>query len=207
VHPSSFSRTPNLVLKFARRGLSGTVRVWYRPSSGPREAGFGAIPDIGLDRGVRRFPIVKAEVRSGGRGYENLFGWIQVVAHLDHKGRIRNFDPDVFPMMAGQAVPYALFGFLPTLYDAPYWPERPRIHWRADSYLCSMVVRKPSREPIDPIAGFRWGFKIALPGGDPELLPLEVVGAREWSEASGLLRTAFPTWRFGSWRRGHRRPR
>ena len=92
-----------------------------------------------------------------------------------------------------------LAGYLPTFWDAPFWPDRPQLHWRADLFLCPIVVRRPSEEEIVPIAGFRWGFTIASNGGEPKSLPLEVVGREAWSESLPRLKFWFPSWRFAEW--------
>jgi hypothetical protein len=180
-------------------GRAGHVRVWYSASRGPEESGFRAISDIGADPRSRGFPIFRAEVSSEGHGYENFLGWVQAVAHLAQDGSLDDWSPDTIPALRKEAVPYAAFGYLPTFFDTPFWPERPRLHWRADAFLCSFVIRSPSTEPIEPILGFRWGFRIAEDGREPELLPLDPIGRREWSDILPRLRSTFPDWRFADW--------
>jgi hypothetical protein len=102
-------------------------------------------------------------------------------------------------MLRDRGVPFAVMGYLPAFFDASFWPDRPRIFWRADLFLCPITIRRPSEEEVTPVAGFRWGFKIEQAGEAPELLPLETVGEGAWNESLPNLRFWFPSWRFGSW--------
>lgn len=196
MHEPFFSTEPSLSREFAWGQNQVKVAIWYASNSGPGESGFRAIRDIGLDVGVRKFPVFKAQLESSGFGYENRFGWIQIVVHLREDGSIEDWSPDPFPVMRDRGIPFSEFGYLPSLYDAPFWPERPKLHWRADTFLCPLPTRKTSEEEILPIAGFRWGFKIPRTGDEPVLLPLEVVGREAWIESLPHLRFWFPSWRF-----------
>ena len=204
MHEPCFSEPPTLVRELRLDNAKTRLSVWYGTNTGPEDTGFGIIRDIGLDPRVRGFPVFKAELESSAFGYANWFGWVQVVAHLREDGSVEDWSPDPFPMMRDRGVPFSVFGYLPTLYDAPFWPERPRLHWQADTFLCTLVIRKPSEEDIVPMAGFRWGFRIAKDGGDPELLPLESIGGAAWEETLPRLRFWFPSWRFAEWPRESR---
>lgn len=199
MHEPCFSKEPRLVRDLQMKNHKVQVSIWYGVNTGPEDSGFLAIRDIGADPRVKGFPVFKAQVDCSAFGYEDWFGWIQMIVHLRTDGSIEDWSPDPLPMMRDRGVPFAEFGYLPTLYDAPFWPERPRIHWRADTFLCPLVIRRPSEEDILPLAGFRWGFTIPKQGGEPELLPLEGIGAKEWNVSLPQLRFWFPSWRFARW--------
>ncbi len=201
MHEPCFPETPSLVQEIDHAGTRIRVAVWCGTTSGPGDTGFGIIRDIGLDPGVRGFPVLKAEVDSTGCGYANIYGWLQVIAHINADGSVGDWGPDSLPALRDRGVPFCSVAYHPTFYDAPFWPERPQIHWRADLFLCPIVVRRPSEEDIVPVAGFRWGFKIAQSRGEPELLPLKTLGARERGESLPRLKFQFPSWRFGVWSR------
>ena len=199
MHEPFFSKEPSLVRELDHDGLGVRVSVWYAPNSGPEASGFDIIRDIGMDPRVRGFPVLKAEVDSSGHGYANVYGWIQGIAHLRADGSVEDWSPDSIPALRDRGVPFCVLSYHPTFYDAPFWPERPQIYWRADLFLCPIVVRRPSEEDIVPLIGVRWGFKINQSGGEPELLPLEVVGSAAWGEALPRLKFWFPSWRFSEW--------
>lgn len=199
MHEPCFPKDPTLVRELKCEDRTIRVSVWYGVNTGPEDTGFGIISRIGLDPRVRGFPVLKAQVESTGYGYANQFGWIQVVARPRKDGSIEDGGPDSMPMMRDRGVPFIEVGYLPTFWDAPFWPDRPRIHWRADLFLCPIVVRRPSEEDIVPLAGLRWGFKIATEGGEPEPLPLETIDRKTWNEWLPHLKFWFPSWRFGDW--------
>jgi hypothetical protein len=196
VHEPFFAQAPTLVRHVDFEGRRIRVSVWYAPNSGPEASGFGAIPYIGLDPRVRGFPVIKVEVDSTGQGYVNWYGWIQVIAHLREDGSYEDWSPDPIPALRDRGVPFCALGYHPTIYDAPFFPGRPRIHWRADLFLTPLTIFRPAEEDIVPIVGLRWGFRIHQPGGEPELLPLQVVGSAEWDEALPHLKYWYPSWRF-----------
>lgn len=199
MHEPCFSEQPVLTHELLYEGKTLRVSLWYGVNTGPEETGFGILRSVGLDPGVRGFPVLKAVVESSGHGYANEFGWIQVVAHLRSDGSIEDWSPDPIPMMRDRGVPFAIAGYLPTFFDAPFWLDRPQLHWRADLFLCPLVFGRPSEEEIVPLAGFRWGFRIGSDGGEPELLPLETVGREAWTESLPRLNFTFPGWRFSAW--------
>jgi hypothetical protein len=199
MHEPCFSDAPTLDKEFDHDGRKVRLSIWYGANTGPEDSGFGQIRDIGLDQRVRGFPVLKAEVDSSGFGYANVYGWIQYIAHLGPDGTVEDWSPDSIPAFRDRGVPFCVLGYHPTFYDAPFWPERPKLHWRADLFLCPIVVRRPSEEDIVPLAGIRWGFKIVTDGSLPEFLPLEPLGSDSWNEALPRLRFSFPSWRFGEW--------
>ncbi len=199
MHEPCFSDQPALVRELDHEGRKVRISIWYGANTGPDDTGFGIIRDVGLDPRVRGFPVLKAAVDSSGHGYANVFGWIQVISHLGRDGSIEDWSPDPFPMMRDRGVPFMLAGYLPTFFDAPFWADRPQLHWRADLFLCPIVVRRPSEEAIEPLGGFRWGFQIPSQGAEPALLPLEEVGHGAWAESLPRLRFWFPSWRFAEW--------
>lgn len=199
MHEPCLPEQPNLIHDVDYDGRKVRVSIWYGVNTGPKDTGFEIIRDIGLDPGVRGFPVLKAQVDSTGHGYANVFGWIQGIAHLRPDGSSEDWSPDSIPALRDRGLPFCVLGYHPTFFDAPFWPERPQLYWQADLFLCPIVVRRPSEEEIVPVAGFRWGFKIAKDGGEPELLPLETVGREAWNKSIARLEFWFPSWRFAAW--------
>jgi hypothetical protein len=197
VHERCFDSRATLVEKFEHDGVEGVVNVWYGANTSPIDTGFAAIRDIGAGPQVRGFPVIKAEVKTSGHGYANVYGWIQVISHLRSDGSVEDWSPDSIPALRDRGVPFCVLGYHPTFWDAPFWPGRPRLHWRAELFLCPMVVRRPTEEEVVSVAGVRWGFTIAREGADPKLLPVESVGGDAWRDAAPRLRDWFPGWRFG----------
>ena len=154
---------------------------------------------MGPDLRAQGFPVLKACVESTRNGYENVLGWIQVVAHLAPDGSVEDWSHDALPALRDRGVPFVTMAYEPTFFDAPFWPERPRIDWRADLFLCPVVIRHPFDEPIRPLTGVRWGFTIPHDGGDPRLRPLEQSTSDHWSESLPRLRSCFPDWKFSEW--------
>ncbi len=191
-----FAERADRVLSFPLEGRTATVRAWYGTNTGPQDTGFGAVRRVGNDPRVRGFPVLRAEVEADGRGYENLFGWLQYVLHLAPDGALEDWSPDPLPMFRDRGIPFGSVGYLPTFFDAPFWPERPRLHWVAELFLCPIRVGRPAEEPIDPVLGLRWGFRIREHGGEPERLPLERLGTAAWADARPRLEFWFPGWRF-----------
>jgi hypothetical protein len=199
MHEASLPKEPSDAREVEWRGRKVRVLIWYGVNIGPEDTGFNIIPDLGRDPSVRGFPVIKAAAVSSGYGYENNLGWIQVVAHLDDGGSILDWSHDSFPALRDRGVPFVVFGYNPTFFDAPFWPERPKIRWRADLFLCPLVVRRRSEEAIFPLTGFRWGFEIASEGDAPRVSPLVAIGHEAWGESLPRLRFAFPGWRFAEW--------
>jgi hypothetical protein len=196
MHERCFTEEPTVVRDADWRGRKLRVSMWYGANTGPEDSGFGVIRDIGMDPRVKGFPVLKAEVDSSAFGYENEFGWIQWIVHLGPDGSVEDWSPDSIPALRDRGIPFVCMGYEPTFYDAPFWPDRPKLHWRADLFLCPIVVRRPSEEEIEPLVGLRWGFRIRAVGAEPEILPLEEVGLQAWAESLPRLRFWFPSWRF-----------
>jgi hypothetical protein len=195
MHERFFTSEPTRTLKAEHEGATVTASIWYAANSGPEESGFRAVPHVGHNPPVKGFPVMKVTLESSGHGYENNWGWLQLVEHIRPDRSVEDWSPDPFPMVRDRGIPFVTFGYLPTFYDAPFWPERPAIHWQADVFLAP-IVREPTDEHIRPVLGFRWGFRIGNAGTEPELIPLEVLGADAWLNHLPHLRSWFPDWRF-----------
>jgi hypothetical protein len=199
MHEVSFSTQPTMIREMGHQGRNVRISIWYGANIGPVDSGFGVLRDLGPDPRVQGFPVIKASVESSGHGYENLYGWLQGVAHLQPDGSAENWSPDSIPSLRDRGMPFCVLGYHPTFYDAPFFPELPSLHWQADLFLTPLVVRRPSEEEVLPLAGFRWGFKIPAAGRTPEILPLETVGKAAWAESLPLWRFWYPSWRFADW--------
>ena len=103
---------------FDWRGATGTVQVECIPNDDPDEYGTPVSAAVG-------FPVCTATVRYPRRGYNAMFGWVQLVRSTDNASAGERFEMDPFGLFADAPSPYCWFGTEPTLFDAPLAP-RPR---------------------------------------------------------------------------------
>jgi len=184
--------TPALTLPFHLRGHAGQVRVFYEPNTDPSHWGFPFLElpfDIALARG---FPVCRAVVDYGGEGYTAVMGWVQVVTVTDTRGVRASVD--VAPMHWQADTPFAEYGYLPTLFDAP-GPNPPRSDetWVAESFLCVVPDVARSRR-VRAVTGFRWGY--ALEAMRPTPVAVEPAGETDWHRCLEPLRQRYLAWTF-----------
>lgn len=186
-----------LDLDFAYRGSRGQVRVHCGAVSDPLR--------IGQSADAKGFPVCKATLQFEGRGYNAFFGWIQLVRSTDNETEGRSFEVDPFQPFQDCPSPYAFYGLLPTLFDAPSRPERKEIRWRAHSFLATTPLEEEmfgalTNRRVVPITGFSWGFDIDRLGTF-HLYGPERVHSDDWSQHLPVLRAQYPKWKFeDSWR-------
>jgi hypothetical protein len=135
-----------------------------------------------------------------GQGYHNWLGWIQLVNERDPKGASISSAHDPIWFLQGKEVPYCAVGYAPSFFDAPSRPARRAVLWEADLFLCSVptistIDGRPDA-PLEPLAGVRWGFRIASDGEAPTPIAPRWTGDWAWASWVPVLRRAFPTWRF-----------
>ena len=145
---------------------------------------------LGCRSAARGFPYT-ASITHPARGYAAALGWIQLVRSSDGSSRGASFEMDPFEPLHPVPHPFACFGFLPTLFDAPSRDPLRDMDWTAHSFLCCLG--------LDPrhacaILGFSWGFVIGTGAitvrGPDALLP------RDWDAHRGLLAHDYPSWSF-----------
>src|SRR5580658_6453772 len=119
-------RTANLV--FRHRGLPGVIYVACVPELDPATRGK---PEY-----TRGFPVCTAKLEFDGTGYDAFFGWVQFVRSSDNSTGGKGFDLDPLAWFPDAPSPYAFFGHLPDLFDAPSRETRQKISWLAHSFLC-----------------------------------------------------------------------
>jgi hypothetical protein len=183
-------------IPFSIKNESGSISVRVARNAGAKHSGFDPLGPM-AHWNLKGFPVVKATVAFNGTGYRAIFGWIQIV-HLDfpHDGRKKSV-VDVIPSHIGLGVPFAYIGHLPTLFDAPA-----RHPWSAGSFTAEAFLCKPPlltrTEPIEFIAGFRWGYKIDGHSGELKHFPVKQIGASAWAKNRGLIAKKYPKWKLGS---------
>ena len=109
---------------------TGTVEVECIPNDDPDEYGTPVSEAVG-------FPVCTATVRYPRRGYNAMFGWVQLVRSTDNASAGERFEMDPFGLFADAPSPYCWFGTEPTLFDAPSRPARVPIEWLAYSFLAT----------------------------------------------------------------------
>lgn len=206
--PSSDAGTASI--PFTLHGRTGRIAVKYGVTEDPVAAGFDIVPDLGFDTALcRGYPTIHAVIEQyRGSGYRTLCGWIQVVTGrryhtLDDDAGPADLSTDVdrLPAMADLDLPFAGFGILPELFDAPCrnLGGHQRLHWTADSFLTTVPMRSRSEE-IRRLAGFRWGYTEYAPSARRPVspLPLAVTGPDAWNDLLPFLRHACGRWRFAA---------
>jgi hypothetical protein len=191
---SRSEETPTLQLPLRLRGHDGRVDVYYGENQDPSRWGFDLLNlpfDIELTRG---FPTCEARVMYPIPGYRAAMGWIQLVTVRDAATGEESTSIDVFPNASQTESPFAVFGFAPTMIDAP-GPNPPRANetWTAETFLavCPDVAR--SRRAA-ALLGFRWGYTLRDMRATP--FAAEQTGPEAWNGHLEYLREQFPTWEF-----------
>jgi len=186
---------PTCVFHFRFRGHCGEVSVHYRKNENPLEIGWD-ISDFDLKQTLG-FPVIHAKVDYDGTGYNRMFGWTQIVTTESMRNGEKKVCFDPFPSTADLNLPFAPFGFVPEMFDAPITDDpnqRRNFKWFADTFLTSFPIRR--NLSILPILGFQWGYIFYDDPTVPSLLPLKKIGVREWNVHFPLLRGKFKGWNF-----------
>lgn len=196
-------------IPFDLKGYNGEMSVYYGVNDDPMKVGFDSLPglpfDINLSRG---YPIVHARIENyEGSGYRMFCGWIQIVtsvymdSHDKEKARSETFvSVDVAPAFQESDIPFASYGNLSQLFDAPCLNlgNYAELSWTADTFLTTVPVRSRDEE-ISWLLGFRWGYvENDIPDVKPALLPLEVTDEWIWNKHIAYLRKKYSSWRFKS---------
>jgi hypothetical protein len=173
-----------VIIKFVHAGIPGEVRVTVDVV---RDA-----PAIGKPAGSEGFPSCLATVAYPGRGYNALFGWVQFVRAGDLAGGQFALDPLRF--FEGAPAPHCIYGFCPTLFDAPSRDDRVALDWLAQSFLAPLDLFGERRQ-VQPLLGFSWGFELDDQGG-LTLKPIARLTGVEWADHLPHLQDNFPEWQF-----------
>ncbi len=124
----SFYDNVTALIPFNLKGKNGKVSVYYGVNDDPIKVGFDALPGIPFDINVSRgYPVINARIEDyAGSGYRMFCGWIQIVTsvYLDARDsqntRSETFiSADIAPCFAENDSPFATYGYLPQLFDAP----------------------------------------------------------------------------------------
>jgi hypothetical protein len=180
---------------FEWRGITGIVQVECVANDDP--AGYGI---VGAD--ALGFPVCTATVQFPRRGYDAMFGWVQLVRSTDNDSGGEHFEIDPFALFGDARSPYCWYGTEPTLFDSPSRLERVPMEWVAYSFLATTPideVLKGNPRCVVPLLGFEWGFDIrpASPGV-VELRDVAPVAATAWETVLPALRAEYPSplWTF-----------
>ena len=152
---------------------------------------------LGARDGAMNLANCTATVEYSGRGYLQLFGWVQFVCSTDNtfQGRKFEMDPfDPFKLYEHAPSPYCWYGILPTLFDAPSRDERVRLDWVAHSFLAVSPLRG-DRRIVTPLLGFCWGFHVS-DDGSVVLDPITSLSTADWESHLSYLYDCYPEWSF-----------
>jgi len=176
-------------INFSYQGNNGHVSVLAEETLEPVV--------LGARDGAVNLANCTATVEYAGRGYLQLFGWVQLVRSTDNafQGEKFEMDPfDPFKIYKRAPTPYCWYGILPTLFDAPSRDERVHLDWVAHSFLAVSPLRE-DRRIVTPLLGFSWGFHIA-DDGNVNLDPTTVLTASDWESHLPYLYDCYPGWNF-----------
>ena len=196
------------VIPFTLADRQGQVAVYYGPNDDAVKAGFDAIQGINFPVELcHGFPVIHARIENyAGSGYRTFCGWIQIITRMDfaaddveRTNPRRSCSLDIAPALEALRLPFAVFGVLPSFFDAPCLNlgDNAALTWIADTFLVTVPVRT-RQEKILRLLSFRWGYReYANPEQNPvTLLPLEVTDAEIWNSHLPFLRKEFDDWRF-----------
>lgn len=201
----SLYKKPAMVIPFKLYKHGGRVVIFYGKNDDPVKVGLDIIPNLNFDINLcRGFPVIHARINYSGHGYRQLFGWIQIVTDEYYKSKEkgrkeRRIFVDLIPSMLTSGIPFASFGFLPELFDAPCYNigNYAKLRWIADSFLTTVPMRS-KKEKISYIAGFRWGYiEYDNPKQNPpSMLPLQAISKDVWNSHLSLLKKQYKKWKF-----------
>jgi len=176
-------------IPFIYQGYKGYVLVSVKTTTMPG--------DLGARDGSIGLANCTATIEFAGRGYQKLFGWVQLVRSTDNafQGRQFEMDPfDPFGLYEQAPSPYCWYGIAPALFDAPSRDERERLDWVAHSFLGASPLRG-NRRIVTSLLGFAWGFRID-DEGNVALEPITALTAADWASHLPYLQICYPEWRF-----------
>jgi len=176
-------------IPFRYRGHEGRIVVSVEKTQSPAT--------LGARDGARDLANCTATIEYAGRGYLQLFGWVQLVRSTDNafQGVKFEMDPfDPFELYERAPTPYCWYGVLPTLFDAPSRDERIHLDWIAHSFLASSPLRG-NRRVVMPLLGFSWGFHVAS-DGQVRLDQVAALTGVDWQSHLPYLHECYPEWIF-----------
>ena len=176
-------------IPFSYHGHKGRVVVSVEQTIAP--------PSLGARDGALGLANCTGTIEYAGRGYQQLFGWVQLVCSTDNvfQGQQFEMDPfDPFGLYESAPSPYCWYGILPTLFDAPSRDERVHLDWVAHSFLAASPLRG-DRRIVTPLLGFSWGFHVA-DDGNIILDPVATLTAAGWELHLPYLREHYQEWHF-----------
>jgi len=197
MHEESFAGVSPVRTRFDRCGRRGEAVVACGRTPTPEASGFAALSGWEEEReaGVG-FPTIKASARSDRPGYLATFGWLQWVVQRYPGGRsVRLVDRP--PSLLDRDLPFAAVGYEPTFFDAPAYNRLPAVDWDATLFLTTLPILS-RREPVVPLAGFRWGYRIRRTGSAPVARPLSRATAADWRRVRGEVGRRHRRWRFAT---------
>jgi hypothetical protein len=180
---------------FEWRGVTGSVQVGCIANDDP--AGYATVATDAYG-----FPVCTATVEFPRRGYDAMFGWVQLVRSTDNASAGEHFEVDPFALFGDSHQPYGWYGTEPTLFDAPSRPRREPMEWVAYSFLATTPldeVLKGNPRCVVPLLGFEWGFDIRPATPDSvELRAVAPIAASAWETVLPVLRAEYPSpfWTF-----------
>jgi len=205
---------PEVMIPFRHKERNGRVVVSYGRIEDPVQAGFDSLGirirdglsfDINISLG---YSMMYARIESyEGFGIRTFCGWVQVITRREYDSYEDEAEPieqsvsvDLPPSLQNLDLPFAAYGNLPQLFDAPCrnLGQHPKLECVADTFLTTVPLRSRDEE-ITRLLGFRWGYiEYDASAHKPAMvLPLVTTGEKEWNSHISLWAGQYPGWRFG----------
>ena len=135
-------------LPYRWNGTEGRVLVEVRVNDDPAA--------LGCAEFARGFPYCTATVEHAGVGYLDVLGWVQLANSSKREG---GFYLDYFEPLGPLPHPLCLYGWAPTLFEAPHSDEHDDWDIHDHSFLSAHGGELLEfRHEVRPILGFSWGF-------------------------------------------------
>ncbi|PWY94338.1 hypothetical protein BO94DRAFT_613392 [Aspergillus sclerotioniger CBS 115572] len=182
-----------------------TLTITITRNTSPRDVGFHLLFPSTPITSFLDFPICQATLTPSQpststpppTGYASLYGWIQFVRSqppseppspslsskdTEKKKEIETWTHDPLPLTSSTNTPFAYFGHLPTMFDAPAYPDATEMDWTARTFLVYVDDCLMSRV-VRPVVAFEWGFLVT--DGKKEVKGVREVGVERWEEHLG----------------------
>jgi hypothetical protein len=178
-------------IPFRLRGLDGRIVVDLEANKDPRRWGYDLLGLPYAAEVAEGFPVVRASVSFAGEGYAAAMGWIQIVRYGTGEAEDTVL-VDLPPQLSEARMPYCYWGVCPSFFDAPSFAQE-GVTWVADAFL-TVTPDALMTKIVQPVCGFRWGFKTSQ--NSSEFLPLEPTDVKAWYRARKILQDRYPDGEF-----------
>ena len=146
---------------------------------------------LGCRPAARGFPYCSASIIHPARGYAAALGWVQLVRSTDGSTGGESFEMDPLEPLGRVDHPFAFFGLLPTLFDAPSRDPIRDMDWTAHSFLCHLEEERGRTRSSASRGASSSATEPSLRGG-------QIRSLEDWDAHRPVLVREHPRWSFAS---------